>query len=538
MGDTIQNGRLYLEPEGESFKAHNDLPCQISEDQPLLDYRFIQPEPTRVESPQGIAIICCTVSVLFVSCALNSLVTLNIPQLSSEFGLKPGVELWPMSMYYLAQGCTFLLAGSLDDVFGSRKVFLFSCFLQTICYLCSGLANTGMQLIALRTVSGVAYPMCFVSAMSIHSDDLPIGKLRNLAFFCTSISQYIGSGFGILLSGVLSETVGWQWGFRGAAVLSLSALLLSIWAIPKQSENPKYATWAAMAEDIDLAGTMLASSLMALLFAALAVITNNVANIGKSGLFIPVALGWIILVAFLFWQDCWERDHTLRIQNSLWTNNHFISICVAVFFVYASSHSTSQLMIFVFQRAQALSILQSSWRYLPIPIIGALSSILTGRFLSRVEASKILIITIALSALAPFLMAISNPDWPYWKCAITAVSLNSIASNAVIPIAGLMVSGTFSADVQALAMGVLCTVAMIGASVGMALTALISNDFMADLLLTPDRTTSLHESPEIWMTGYRSAFWFLFLMSLTGLAVTLSCLRNIGYLGRTSDLGY
>lgn len=293
----MHKGRVYLEPGSESPEADNDL-LWISEDQPLLGSGLIQSDPpTRVGSRHGLAIICCTVSVLFINCALNGLVTLNVPQLSLEFQLQPGVELWydisaddhllnakpkmkvrlqhyrPMSMYYLAQGCTFLLAGSLADVLGSRKVFLSGCFLQIACYLSSTFAQTGMQLIALRTLSGVAYPMCFVSAMSIHRDNLPNDKLRKLAFACTSGSQYVGSAFGIFLSGVLSETIGWRWGFQGAAVLSLLAFLPSLWIIAEEAEETKYNTWTDIAEDIDWAGTLLASSLMALLFSALAYVS-------------------------------------------------------------------------------------------------------------------------------------------------------------------------------------------------------------------------------------------------------------------------
>jgi MFS family permease len=178
-------------------------------------------------------------------------------------------------MYYLAQGCTFLLAGSLADVLGSRRIFLTGCFLQTVCYLGSGLAQTGAQLLALRTVSGVAYPMCFISSMSIHRNHVPTGKLSKLASSCTSGSQYIGSAFGIILSGVLSETIGWRWGFHGAAILNLLAFLLSIWIIPTQTEETKYVTWTEMAEDIDWAGTLLASSLLALLFSALAYVSPS-----------------------------------------------------------------------------------------------------------------------------------------------------------------------------------------------------------------------------------------------------------------------
>lgn len=262
------------------------------------------------------------------------------------------------------------------------------------------------------------------------------------------------------------------------------------------------------------------------------------ANIGRSDLFVPLALGWILLVAFLFWHDCWERDTTQRIQDSLWTNGHFLSIGLVVFFIYASSHSTSQLMIFVFQRAQGLSVLQSSWQYLAIPITGALSSLFTGHFLSRVEANRILVIAIVLSSLSPLLMAVLSPAWPYWKCAMPAISLSSVASNSVIPIATMMVAGSLPSETQGLAMGVLCTVAMIGASVGMALSALISNDVSTQLLQTPDQTTSLLQSPDTWMRGYQAAFWFLLSLNLVGLAVTLGCLRKLGNLGRKLDIGH
>ncbi|KAJ5520441.1 hypothetical protein N7463_000894 [Penicillium fimorum] len=515
-----------MQDSPSEYECLNDL-RQVPEDQPLVGFH----------SGNGLTILTCTASVLLIASAVNSLVTLNIIQFSSDFGLAPGFEIWPMSMYYLAQGCTFLLAESLTDLLGSRRAFLSGCFLQTVCHLASGLAQTGTQLIAVRFVSGVAYPMCFISAMCIHSENLPIGKLRNLAFSCTSASQFIGCGVGIILSGVLSETTGWRWGFHCAAVLSLLGFLFSIRTVPQHADEPKSIPWTELIEDIDWSGTLLATSLLALLFSALAVITNNVGNIGRSCLFVPLALGWILLLAFLFWQDCWERDSMQRIQNSLWTNGHFLSISLVIFFVYASSHSTSQLMIFVFQRAQGLSVLQSSWQYLAIPIAGALSSLLAGRFLSRVEATRILVGAIVLSSLSPLLMATLSPAWPYWKCAMPAVFLNSVASNSVIPIATMMVAAYFPSETQGFAMGVICTVAMIGASVGMTLTTLISNDVNTQLQ-TPDQSTSLLESPETWMGGYRAAFWFLFSLNLVGLAVTFGCLRKLGYLGRKLDIGY
>lgn len=81
----MQKGRHPLVSE---YQCLDDL--RIPEDQPLLGSPF-----TRSDThSHGLAIIICTASVLFIASAINSLVTLNITQLSSEFGLDPGVELW------------------------------------------------------------------------------------------------------------------------------------------------------------------------------------------------------------------------------------------------------------------------------------------------------------------------------------------------------------------------------------------------------------------------------------------------------------
>lgn len=174
-----------------------------------------------------------------------------------------------MSMHYLAQGCTFLLAGSLADALGSRKAFLVGCILQNLCFMSSGSAQSGMELITSRILSGIAYPMCFISAMNIHREILPVGKLQNRAVDYTRRSQYLGSAVGIVLSASLSVSGSWRWGFHSAAILGNLTLLLSSWAIPKPTTT-KRISWSTLTEEIDWGGTLLAGFLMALLFYALA----------------------------------------------------------------------------------------------------------------------------------------------------------------------------------------------------------------------------------------------------------------------------
>jgi hypothetical protein len=79
----------------------------------------------------------------------------------------------------------------------------------------------------------------------------------------------------------------------------------------------------------------------------------------------------------------------------------------------------------------------------------------------------------------------------------------------------------------------MCTIAMIGTSVGMALAALISNDVTASELQSLNGRTS--PGSDAWMSGYRAAFSFFLLLNLVGLFITVICLRKIGYLGRLSN---
>ena len=241
-------------------------------------------------------------------------------------------------------------------------------------------------------------------------------------------------------------------------------------------------------------------------------------------------------MAFLFWHDCWERDSTQGVQDSLWTNGHFICISLVVFFVYFSFHSSSQLVVLVFERVQGLSVLQSSGRFLPIPVAGALGSLITGKFLPHLRGNKILEIAIIMSSLSPFIMAIFNPTSSYWGYEFFAVSLGSIAPGAIILISSRIIAEGLPFETQGLATGVICTVAMVGSSIGMSLAGFISYDVTTSQSLLPGESASFIEPPEGIMSGYRTAFWFLFVMNLVGLGITLCCLRKIGYLGRALNL--
>jgi hypothetical protein len=73
-----------------------------------------------------------------------------------------------------------------------------------------------------------------------------------------------------------------------------------------------------------------------------------------------------------------------------------------------------------FQQVQRHSALHASLQILPSLISGALTNISTGIFVNRMPVMWSVLISSTISAVAPLLMAIIHPEWPYWYDAFLA----------------------------------------------------------------------------------------------------------------------
>ncbi|EPS34800.1 hypothetical protein PDE_09764 [Penicillium oxalicum 114-2] len=471
-------------------------------------------------------VIFCISCITFISCYLGGLVTVSVPQMARDLHLGPGMELWPVSMYALATGCTLLVFGAMSDAVGSRLIFLLGCFIQSIFCMACGLAADGTQFIAFRAVSGLATAMCLPSAVSIISENFPPGKLRNLAFSFMGGGQPVGFGVGILIGGVCADTIGWRWGFYTAAIANTVAFLLSWWQLPQGRQTR--INWDMLFFGIDWVGAIVISVALGLLSWALAIISGNVNDIRKPQTIVAFVVSVVLLVTFVLWQGYQERrGKPTLIRNSLWRNPSFTTICFNVFFIWGAFNAFEQVVNFFFQDVQKLSVIETSLRFIPTPVTGLLSALVTGMVLHHFRADAIMNITTVISALSPLLMALVNPSWTYWRCAFIAICLNSIAADSLFTVSNILIADLFPPETQGLAGGVFNTVSQIGKSFGLTFVELIAN-VVSDNKASPGER---HE-PEGLMVGYRASFWFLFAINIVSLVAGAIGLRRVGNVGK------
>ncbi|KAI8256948.1 hypothetical protein K4K58_004533 [Colletotrichum sp. SAR11_239] len=231
----------------------------------------------------------------FLSSAVNGIILVSLPTLVAELNLPEQLHVWPISVYGLAVGSTILPVGSLADAAGSRIVDLVGCFSMALLLLASGFVKSGGQLVAYRALQGVAMSMHLASSVSLVTQSIPKGRARNVAFSCLGLSQPLGFSVGLVLGGVLVDTVGWRVGFYLTGGLSLLLSFVGLWALPK-SRDRRTASEVVheLKRKMDWIGSLLASGFMACLSYFLALVVGIILNF-TTGLFVhKVSARWLV----------------------------------------------------------------------------------------------------------------------------------------------------------------------------------------------------------------------------------------------------
>lgn len=216
-----------------------------------------------------IAIISAGCSTL-LSSIVNGMFTVEIPSIALDVHLSQDLLLWPQSVVSLVSACTLLLAGSISDVVGSRQVYLAGTFLQTMFILGVSLARTGAQILVFRALMGLAQSLCWTSSVSIIVGTFPEGKLRNVGFACMGGGQPLGFSLGLVLAGVLTQSLGWRFGLYLVTGINAAVLVMAVFDVRDHMTTTLHAVFNGLRKSIDWIGLFIASASLAMLCYVLA----------------------------------------------------------------------------------------------------------------------------------------------------------------------------------------------------------------------------------------------------------------------------
>jgi EmrB/QacA subfamily drug resistance transporter len=218
-----------------------------------------------------------------------SIMNIALPSIATDLHASTDTLSWVINAYLLAFGGLLLLGGRLADLVGRRRVFIAGLSVFGLASLAGGLAATSGQLIAARAVQGVGGALLAPAALSIVTTLFPEGGERNKALGVWGAVAGSGGVAGVLLGGILTSGLGWEWVLFVNVPLALGAAALA----PRLFGE----TRVAGSRTIDIAGAVTVTS--ATVLAVYALVEANGAGWGSLQTLGLLAAAAALLAAFV-----------------------------------------------------------------------------------------------------------------------------------------------------------------------------------------------------------------------------------------------
>lgn len=135
-----------------------------------------------------------------------------------------------------------------------------------------------------------------------------------------------------------------------------------------------------------------------------------------------------------------------------------------------------------------------------------------------------------VSLASPVLMAVTEPEWPYWSTVFPAIAFAPVHPDVLFTVSNLIISSSYPGENQALAGGVFSVMSMIGNSVGLAVSAAI-----AASVTTHENEGTTAISPNALLEGYHISFWTMLGCMVLVCVATFLGLKNGGKVGGKED---
>jgi EmrB/QacA subfamily drug resistance transporter len=181
----------------------------------------------RAPDPRRWYVLAVVGAAFFMTILDVSIVNVALPTIAQDLHFSRENIQWVVTAYALSFGGFLLLGGRSADLLGRRRVFMVGVGLFSAASLLCGLANSEAMLIAARAVQGLGGAVISPAALSIVSTTFEEGPDRNKALGIWGALGGSGAAVGVLLGGILTKYLGWEWIFFvnvpvGAVVLALT----------------------------------------------------------------------------------------------------------------------------------------------------------------------------------------------------------------------------------------------------------------------------------------------------------------------------
>ena len=447
------------------------------------------------------------VAVQFMVVLDIAIVNVALPSIQVDLGFSQQNLQWVISAYALLFGGVLLLGGRLADLLGRRRLFIIGTVLFAVASLLAGFAWSEASLIGARALQGLGAAIITPAALSILTTTFAEGKERNIALGAWGGVGAFGAVAGVLLGGVLTDALSWEWIFFvnvpvGVIALALTPLLLS------ESRD-------LTAKSFDIPGAALVTGgLVALVFAITQANDYGWTSLATIGVF---ALSAVLLAGFLAWET--------RVSDPLMTFSIFrlrtlTGANVAGLILGTATFSMFLMLTLYMQQVLGYSAMKTGVAYLAVAGTAIFWSFLAANLVTRIGVKPVLVagMTFLTAGVAYFTQV--SVGGSYLADLLPGFLLISVGLGfSFVPISIAALAGVQPSE-AGLASGLINTSQQIGGALGVAILSTIATTTTDDAVAAGDAV------PFALTDGFQAAFLAAAGIALVGILVSLFIVRR------------
>ncbi|MGC1815912.1 MAG: MFS transporter, partial [Solirubrobacterales bacterium] len=219
-----------------------------------------------------------------------SIVNVALPSIGKGLNFSEANLPWVVNAYVIAFGGFLLLGGRAADLLGRRRVFMAGLLVVGIASLAAGFSTNQGQLIAARAAQGLGAAIVSPAALSIVTSLFRDGAERNKALGAWGAVAGSAGAAGVLLGGILTDSLGWEWVLWVNVPVAGIALALTPGLIPESRSE-------SATRHFDAAGAVTVTAGLSVL--AYAFLDASTAGWGSTKIVSLLALSVILIGAFV-----------------------------------------------------------------------------------------------------------------------------------------------------------------------------------------------------------------------------------------------
>jgi EmrB/QacA subfamily drug resistance transporter len=462
----------------------------------------VAPDPRRWKA---LILICAAIFVVVLDIAI---VNVALPTIQEDLGFADKNLQWVITAYGLTYGGFLLLGGRAADLLGRRIVFMAGLALFGLASLVCGLATSSGMLIAARGVQGLGAAIVTPAALSIISVTFTEGSERNKALGAWGAVGGSGAAAGVLMGGILTKYLGWEWIFWVNVPVAVLVLVLTpIYVRESRRED--------VVHDYDLPGAIsVTAGLIVLVYAISEAPDVGWGSFRTVGLLV---LSGILLAFFLVWE--WREKEPLM-PLGIFRIRLVAAANFCGFLLAGGMYGTFLLLTLYMQQVLHLSVLQTGVAFLATAGTAVVMAGPAQALTTRLGAKPVLVTGMSLLVFGCLWYTQISPHGSYPVDLLPGfVAVGIGIPFAFIPITIAALAGV-GPEEAGLASGLINTSQQVGGAIG---TAVLST-----VAFTHAETLLAERNPpeEAFTDGFRWGFWVAAFIWVAGLLAALIFIRR------------